>query len=109
MNGPINYQVIEQDGKPAFAVVPYDEFIELIGGDEATIPHDVVKLMVENDCGPVKAWRLYRKLTQGDVADAMGISQSAYNQIENSEGKYQKRTLEKLAAALNCSQDQLVE
>lgn len=106
---PINYQIIEQDGKPAFAVVPFDEFQRLVAQEEPTIPHQVVALSVEHDCSLVKAWRLYRKLSQTEVAERMGITQSAYQQLENSEGRYQRRTLQKLAEALEVDPEQLAE
>jgi DNA-binding XRE family transcriptional regulator len=109
MNGRINYQVIEQDGKPVFAVVPYDEFQTLLGSNDESIPHEVVKKMVEHDCNLVKAWRLVRNFSQEFVADKMGISQSAYQQLENSDGRYQRGTLEKLALALDVSVGQLKE
>jgi len=40
MNTPPNIQTIEQDGKPAFAVIPYDEYLKLFP-EEAAIPHKV--------------------------------------------------------------------
>lgn len=90
--------------------MPYDEFQRLIhSDDEVTIPHEVVALSVEHGCSLVKAWRLYRNVSQTEVADRMGVTQSAYQQLENSEGRYQRRTLEKLAAALEVNPEQLTE
>jgi DNA-binding XRE family transcriptional regulator len=110
MSEPINYQIIEQNGKPAFAVVPFDEFQKLINSRaDATLPHEVVALSIEHDCSLVKAWRLYRKMSQSDMSEKMGISQSAYQQLENSDGRYQRRTLENLARALAVDVDQLTE
>ena len=31
MNTHINPQIIEKDGKPAFAVIPYDEYLDIVG------------------------------------------------------------------------------
>ncbi|TQV85691.1 helix-turn-helix transcriptional regulator [Exilibacterium tricleocarpae] len=56
---------------------------------------------------PFKAWRLFGNKSQRDVADQINISQSAYQQLENSEAKKQKRGLEKLASAFDCQLEQL--
>lgn len=44
MNVHNDIQIIRQDGKPAFAVVPYDKWLELtVSQDENIyIPHEVV-------------------------------------------------------------------
>ena len=63
-----NYQIIEKDGKPAFAVIPYDEFLKLIRDEERTIPHEVVGLVVKKGMNLVKAWRTYLGMTQAEVA-----------------------------------------
>jgi transcriptional regulator with XRE-family HTH domain len=66
---------------------------------ENYIHHDVVSLMVDNEWSPVRAWREYLNLTQTDVAQHLGISQSAYAQQESSD-KLRKTSREKIAAAL---------
>ncbi|WP_157792661.1 hypothetical protein [Thiomicrospira microaerophila] len=44
MNALTNYQVIEQAGRPAFVVVPYDEFMAKFSEpvEQGLIPHDIV-------------------------------------------------------------------
>ncbi|MCH8068158.1 MAG: helix-turn-helix transcriptional regulator [Candidatus Marinimicrobia bacterium] len=49
----------------------------------------------------LKAWRVFMRLTQKDVAKALGISQSAVSQIEKTGVIPRKYTLEKLASVLN--------
>ena len=109
MSKHINYQVIEQSGKPAFAVVPYAEFMALIDDGEVTIPHEVVKISVKDDCSLIKAWRLYRNKSQEEIAQKIKATQSAYHQLENSKSRKQKRTLDKLAEAFDCLPEQLTE
>ncbi len=103
-------QIIRQDGKPVFAVIPYDEFLELTGRQdrETTIPHEVVGLMVKNDWNLLKAWRKHLNLSQKELAARAGISQPALSQMENSDN-LRTRTVEKLAQALGISPDQLVD
>ncbi len=103
-----NVQILEQDGLPAFAVLPYDDYLKLVSSDEDEYtPHEVVGFMVKNGYNTVKAWRKYLGLTQKEVAQRAGISQSALSQMESSENKMRTATLEKLAAALGVSAGQL--
>jgi len=107
-----NAQIIEQNGIPAFAVIPYQEYLKLISLAEddgnATIPHEVVELMVEKNCNLARAWRLHLRKTQKEVGLLAGISQSALSQIERSENS-RSATLEKLAAAMGLSVSQLTD
>ncbi|MFO1431160.1 MAG: helix-turn-helix transcriptional regulator [Candidatus Competibacteraceae bacterium] len=112
MNAPTNVQTIWQDGKPAFVVIPYEEFVRLFPqtpripeGD--AIPHEVVKLHIQGNMSMVRAWREYLGLTQEQVATSMGISQAALSQMENPGARLRRKTLEKLAAALGVSVEQL--
>ncbi|WP_420883223.1 helix-turn-helix domain-containing protein [Victivallis vadensis] len=54
----------------------------------------------------MKAWRVYLKKTQKEVAEALGITQGAYSQIENAESN-QKGTLEKVGRVLGLEVGQL--
>lgn len=106
MNAPTNIQIINgPDGKPAFVVIPYDDYIASRAEDRGLIPHDVISRTVDG-ATPVRAWRAHLDLTQADVAQRLGISQSAYAQQENSE-RLRKSSREKIAAALSISQEQL--
>lgn len=98
MNAPTNIQIINgPDGKPAFVVIPYDDYREQVSKN--TIPNEVVGFMVEKDYSPARAWREHLGLTQEAMAERLGISQSAYAQQEGSE-KLRKSTRDKIAAAL---------
>lgn len=109
MTGPINYQTIEQGGKPAFVVIPYDEFLRLHPEIEQKdgIPHEVVHNMIHKDISRIRAWREHFGLTQKELAKKMGISQAAMSQIEAIGARPRKSTLEKLSKVLNLSLDQL--
>ncbi len=108
-----NVQIIRQNGKPAFAVIPYPDFLNLIekkeqGKDESTIPHAVVGLMIENGWNLVKAWRKHLGLSQEKLANLTGIIQSAISQMEQS-NNLRSGTVEKLAAAMGVAPEQLVD
>ncbi|OOH90801.1 transcriptional regulator [Pasteurellaceae bacterium 15-036681] len=99
-----NYQIIhDQRGLPAFVVIPYNEYqaqlkqrpISLEDG----VPSEVVDLFFDKQYSALKAWREYLGLTQAEVANRLGISQSAYSQHENAKS-LRKATREKIAIAL---------
>ena len=71
MNEPTDIQTIMQDGKPAFVVIPFGEYVRLFPkaprvpqGD--AIPHEVVGLTVK------KGYTLVRRLAGIPEADAGG-------------------------------------
>jgi DNA-binding XRE family transcriptional regulator len=102
-----NVQYIEQNGKPAFVVIPYDDYLKLLPTEEATIPHEVVGLIINKGMNLVKAWRTYLGITQSEIAKKAGISQAALSQMENTDNPLRTATLEKLAIAMNLSIEQL--
>ncbi|MBO4122077.1 helix-turn-helix transcriptional regulator [Cupriavidus gilardii] len=106
MNAPTSIQVLlNPDGKPAFVVIPYQDYIARHAEERGLIPHAVVHRTVEG-ATPVRAWREHLGLTQAEVAGRLGISQSAYAQQERSEG-LRKSTRAKIAAALGIQAQQL--
>lgn len=109
MSKHINYQTISQNGKPAFVVIPYDEFINILPKIEKKtscipnggIPNEVVRKMIYDDISRIRAWREYLGLTQKEVAKKMSITQAALSQIEAIDSKPRKATLLKLAKIFN--------
>jgi|JI9StandDraft_2_1071091.scaffolds.fasta_scaffold387532_2 DNA-binding XRE family transcriptional regulator len=114
MTIPTNVQIIEQGGKPAFVVIPYDEYLRTFSPivspaipDGDLIPHEVVMMTLRLGMSQARAWREYLGLTQEVVAAKIGISQSALAQIEAS-SKPRKATRQKLAEALGVNLEQLI-
>lgn len=107
MNTHTNIQIIEHNGKPAFAVIPYDDYLKLLPAEKVTIPHEVVGLVIKRGMNLVKAWRIYLGMKQSEVAEKAQISQAALSQMERSENKLRTATLKKLAHALGISEEQL--
>jgi len=104
MNAPTNIQIINgPDGKPAFVVIPYDEYKK--SRAEGTIPHEVVSATVDG-ATPVRAWREHLRLTQAEVAERLGIAQSSYAKQEASE-TLRRSSIEKIATALGITFEQL--
>jgi predicted transcriptional regulator len=108
MNTPISHQIIEKDGQPLFVVVPYDEYQSMIEKDmDVTIPHDVVERHILEEVSLVRAWREYKQLSQQEVAKKMGISQSAYSQMEKPNANLRRTTIKKIASVLEVLPAQL--
>jgi DNA-binding XRE family transcriptional regulator len=108
MNALTNYQtILGSDGKPAFVVLPYADFIKLPGAVVAgTIPNAIVGRRIMDEVSMLQAWREHLMLTQTEMAERMGISQAGYAQIEAAK-RPRKATLQKAADALGISLEQL--
>lgn len=121
-------QIIERNGKPEWAVIPYDEYIELIeqaelledirdfdklsakvaSGEEELIPSEVVDALLNGE-NPIKVWREYRAQTQQQLSDTVGISKPYLSQIETGKRKGTVDVLSAIAKSLNVSLDDLYE
>ncbi len=111
MNAHIDHLTIIRDagGHPAYVVLPIDEYLALTAQKsnvEKLVPSPVVNMVFDNDWTPARAWREHLKLTQAVVAERMGVTQSAYAQLEASK-KIRKSSRVKIANALGISQEQL--
>ncbi|ELY6407040.1 helix-turn-helix transcriptional regulator [Cronobacter sakazakii] len=121
-----NAQVIhDNEGKPEYVVIPYELYLSLLtqlednetlmplpfemsDENDVTVPHEVVGISVGQNVSLQAAWRIWRGLSQQDVAEKLGISQSAVSQLESPDSRPQKRTREKLAALYDCQPEQLI-
>jgi predicted DNA-binding protein (UPF0251 family) len=78
MNVHTDAQIIMQEGRPAFVVIPYNDYIRLrrpfVPDDGESVPNDVVWLTIDKGYTLVRAWREYLGLTQKEVAEKTGIT-----------------------------------
>ncbi|QNR10454.1 helix-turn-helix domain-containing protein [Enterobacter roggenkampii] len=139
-------QLIKDDnGKTQYVVIPYHEYFRMCSQmaeiddetdddledievehdslDDVELPGDVCSIMTWQNVSLQAAWRILRGLSQLEVAEKLGISQSAVSQLEVAEklgisqsavsqldaldSRPQKRTREKLAAIYGCKQEQI--
>ena len=121
-------QIIERDGKPEWAILPYEDYLHLIEqaelledikdfdsisaaierGDEELIPAEVVNAILDGQ-NPIKIWREYRGLTQQQVADAIQISKPYLSQIETGKRTGTTNVLSAIAEVLNISLEQITK
>lgn len=107
MDARHNVQVInDQNGNPAFVVIPYADYIAQRDKEKDLIPDAVARRILLDDMTPVRAWREYLGLTQKEVAARLGVSQPAYAEQENGT-RLRKSSRQKIAAALGINAAQL--
>ncbi len=75
--------------------------------DNETIPHEVVTIMLDEDISLLAAWRIYRSLSQAEVANKTGLTQSSISQAEKKGSKPHLKTCERLASIYDCKPSQL--
>lgn len=122
----MNVQIIEKEGTPEWAVVPYEMYLRLLEDAEMlqdVRDFDMAKQAIENgeelvpgevtyailDGGhPIKIWREYRGLTQRQLAKQARISTAYLSQIESGRRTGTTDVLSALATALNLTLDDIV-
>lgn len=115
----MTHTILETDGKPAFVVLPYSEYLALTRNRapqpvsdaripaDGSIPHEVITLMVDNDWSVIRAWREYLNITQTEMASRLSIRQPSYAAMEAFDARPRKATRERIAAALGLSLDHI--
>lgn len=120
-------QIIKKDGKPEWAVIPYETYQRLIEdaemlqdirdydeakkaveGGEELVPSEVVYAILDGE-NPTRVWRVYRGLTRQQLAEAADISVPYLSQIESGKRKGSTEVLAAIARALELSLDDIVE
>ena len=114
-------------GKPAFAIVPIDEYRRLLElaedaadaaalqraarhlarREEETIPAAIVDRLLAGE-SPVRVWRGHRGLTAAALAARIGVTPAHVSKIESGKGEPSMGLLRKLSVALEVELDLLV-
>jgi transcriptional regulator with XRE-family HTH domain len=113
-------QVIEQDGEPRFAVVPWKDWraiaaalenqadADLVARSEAriatgeeTIPGEVINAILLEGATPLAAYRKWRGLKQVELAARAGLNQAYVSELEAGKKTPSLEALQDLAAALD--------
>jgi DNA-binding XRE family transcriptional regulator len=122
----MSVQVIEKDGKPEWAVIPYEAYRRLV--EAAEMLHDIraydkakqaieegeelipskVTYAILDGANPIRVWREHRGLTQQELAEAAGISVPYLSQIESGKRKGRAEILAAIAKELGLALDDIV-
>lgn len=111
----------DRDGKPLFAILPYDEYQRLRRAaedladnaaylahkDDEKIPAAFAERLIDGE-NPVRVWRQYRQFTQTALAARAGITQAYLSEIETGKSEGSVKVLVAIAAALAIDLDDLV-
>jgi len=123
----MNAQIIEKNGRPEWAVIPYAEYQKLNdayedaedivdieknlraikNGDEIAIPSETTFAILEGT-SPIRVWRKYKKIKMNELAKNVGISSAYLSQIENKKRNPTIDTLKKIAQALELDIEALI-
>lgn len=123
----MNIQIIEKNGKPEWAVIPYSEYqklqetfenaqdikdieenlIAIQEGRESTVPGDVTFAVLDGT-SPIRAWREYKQIKMNELAKKVGISSAYLSQIENGKRNPTIDTLKAIARELDIDVDMLI-
>lgn len=99
----MNYDIIHIAGKPHVLVPVHDYTALKNAGSNSNLPQEILeKLTVGNDSA-IKVVRKYRGMTQGDLAEAAGISRPYLTEIETGRKDGSIRALKSIAGALDVS------
>jgi len=122
----MNVQILEKDGTPEYAVIPYADFerlqeaAEMISdvesyqkavyrmqsGDAEFLPADMVERLCEGS-SPLKEWRKYRGLTQLELSKKVDVTQAAIASFEKNKREPSVKLLRKIADELDVDLDDL--
>lgn len=123
----MNIQIIEKNGKPEWAVIPFSEYEKLQealedaedikdietnlkaiqDGTEKAIPGEVTFAILDGT-NPVRAWREYKHIKMNELAKKVGISSAYLSQIENNKRNPTIDTLKNIAAELGIDIETLI-
>jgi len=120
-------QILETNGKPAFAVLPYAEYKALreladdaddaaallrfakrhARGEVETVPIAVVDRLLAGE-HPLRVWREHRGMTAAMLASAVEITPAHVSKLESGKGEPSVSLLKKLAKVLAVQLEELV-
>jgi DNA-binding XRE family transcriptional regulator len=113
-------QIIQQNGQPAFAVIPFAEWEAILARlediedreaveaarHEETFPIEFVERCLSAE-SKVKVWREYRGLTLQALAEQCGVTRQMLSMLEHGKTRPSAALLGKLAVALGCDMEDL--
>ena len=123
----MSVQIIEKNGKPEWAVIPFSEYKKLQEaledaedikdieesvqaiqeGKEITVPGEVTFAILDG-INPIRAWRNHKQIKMNELAKKVGISSAYLSQIENGKRNPTIDTLKAIAEELNIDIEMLI-
>ena len=122
----MSVKILESNGKPVFAVVPYSEYRALreladdaddaaallrfarkhAKGEEEAVPAAIVDRLLAGE-SPLRVWREHRGMTAARLAAATGVTAAHVSKIESGKGEPSVSLLRKFSRMLQVDLDLL--
>ncbi len=121
----MNAQIIEKDGRPEWAVIPFEDYrclleiaedsadlraareaVAAIAAGEELIPGELVQRLCDGE-NPLRVWREHRGISTAALALASGIDEAVILGLESGNLGLQADLQERLAAVLRIAADDL--
>lgn len=123
----MNVQIIEKNGKPEWAVIPFSDYKKLQEaledaedikeieenlkalqeGKEITVPGEVTFAILDG-ISPIRAWREHKQIKMNELSKKVGISSAYLSQIENGKRNPTIDTLKAIAKELEIDIEMLI-
>jgi DNA-binding XRE family transcriptional regulator len=123
----MSVQIIEKNGKPEWAVIPFSEYkklqealedsedkkdieesvLAIQEGKEMTVRGEVTFAILDG-VSPIRAWRKHKQIKMNELAKKVGISSAYLSQIENGKRNPTIVTLKAIAKKLNIDIEMLI-
>ncbi|PKO06425.1 MAG: XRE family transcriptional regulator [Chloroflexi bacterium HGW-Chloroflexi-3] len=123
----MNVQIIKNKDEVEWAVIPYDEYIQLVEkaemlddiqdfdsfqialaqGEEQLFPVEVVDKLLEGH-NPIKVFREFREMTQDNLAKKIDISIPYLSQLETNKRRGSIKVLTDIAKELGISLEMIL-
>ncbi|MDP2380286.1 MAG: helix-turn-helix transcriptional regulator [Sulfurimicrobium sp.] len=98
-------QIIYEQGKPAFAVIPYEEYLALTNNCEESARDDdeeyVPFILSDYINNPVRVARIKAGVTQKDLAACLAVTQGYVSKIEGHNYEVSDNLLKRVKIALS--------
>lgn len=124
----MNVHILERDGKPAFAILPMEEYERLIealedaadasvidafardlaAGREETFPAEIADRLLDGE-NPVRVLRAHRGLTLVQLAERCQVTAAHVSQVEKGARSMSVALLKKMALALGVDPELLLD
>jgi DNA-binding XRE family transcriptional regulator len=123
----MSVQVIQKNGKPEWAVLPYEEYERLVeeaemlqdvqaydeakkavAAGEELVPSEVTYAILDG-ANPLRVWREHRGMSRKRLAEASGLSTSYLSQVESGKRKPSPEALAAIAKELRLTPDDIVD
>lgn len=93
-------QIIYEHNKPAFAVIPYADYMELIGiskdDDDEFVPF-ILNDYIQN---PIRVARIQANLSQQELAERLNVTQGYISRVERRNFKVNDKLMHKIKTVL---------